>query len=352
LAEEQDNKTEDATGKRKQDAINEGNVPKSMEVAGASVLLFASIYLLFFSSMMFEQIKIMMLYIFSFIGQDITPAVFTTITHTIATTLLYALAPIFILVVILAITANVMQFGFIVVPLKIDFSKIDPINGIKNISSLRKLLEAFKLTAKLSIIIVVMVVIFALVWNDIIAMMDMGLGASMDLILKLTTYFIASILLIIIIFAIIDFFFTRHYYYEQLKMSKQEVKDEYKQMEGDPQVKGRIRSIQMKMSRQRMLKDVQSADVVITNPTHYAVALKYNKKEQNAPKIVGKGIDFLALKIKDIAREHKIPIIENPALARALHDQVEVEQEIPNEFYKAIAEVFTYVYELNQKQKR
>jgi len=351
LADDQE-KTEDATGKRISDARAEGNVPKSMEVSGAAVLLFASIYLLFFSSFMFEQIKVMMLYIFSFIGQDIDSAVFMTISYTIGVTLLYALAPIFILVVVLAIATNVMQFGFIMVPLKIDFSKIDPISGIKNIFSLKKLLEALKLTAKLSIIIVVMVVVFALVWNDIIAMMDMGLGASMDLILKLTTYFIASILLIIIIFAIIDFLFTRHYYFEQLKMSKQEVKDEYKQMEGDPQVKGRIRSIQMKMSRQRMLKDVGTADVVITNPTHYAVALKYNKEEQNAPQVVGKGIDFLALKIKDIAREHKIPIIENPPLARALYDQVEVEKEIPNEFYKAIAEVFTYIYELNKKGKR
>ncbi len=351
MADDQD-KTEDATGKRKQDAINEGNVPKSMEVAGTAVLFFASIYILFFSSFMFEQIKVMMLYIFSFIGQDISPAVFVTITHTIALTLLYALAPIFALVVVLAIAANVMQFGFILVPLKIDFSKIDPISGMKNIFSLKKLLEALKLTLKLSIIIVVMVVIFALVWNDVIAMMDMGISASVDLIVTLTTYFIGSILFIIIIFAIIDFFFTRHYYYEQLKMSKQEVKDEYKQMEGDPQVKGRIRSIQMKMSRQRMLKDVQNADVVITNPTHYAVALKYNKEEQNAPKIIGKGIDFLAIKIKDIAREHKIPIIENPALARALHDQVEIDQEIPSEFYKAIAEVFTYIYELNKKRVR
>jgi flagellar biosynthetic protein FlhB len=351
LAEDQE-KTEEATGKRKQDAINEGNVPKSMEVSGAAVLLFGSIYLLFFSSFMFEQIKVMMLYIFGFIGQDIDSAVFMTITYTLGMTLLYALAPIFALVVVLAIATNVMQFGFIMIPLKIDFSKIDPISGIKNIFSLKKLLEALKLTLKLSIIIVVMVVIFALIWNDIIVMMDMGLSASMDLILKLTTYFVASILLIIIIFAIIDFFFTRHYYFEQLKMSKQEVKDEYKQMEGDPLVKGRIRSIQMKMSRQRMLKDVASADVVITNPTHYAVALKYDKEKQNAPQMVGKGIDFLALKIKDIARENKIPIIENPALARALYDQVELEKEIPNEFYKAIAEIFTYVYELNKKGKR
>lgn len=351
MADDQE-KTEQPTGKKLSDARNEGNVPKSMEVSGAAVLFFASIYLLFFSTFLFEEIQKMMLYIYSFIGKDIDEAVYLSLAHTISSILLYALAPLFILVVVLAIVSNVAQFGFVVTPLKIDFSKIDPISGIKNVFSLRKLLEALKLTFKLIIIFVVMVVIFALVWNDIIAMMDMGLGASMDLILKLTTYFVASILLIIIIFAIIDYLFTRHYYIEQLKMSKQEIKEEYKQMEGDPQVKGRIRSIQMKMSRQRMLKDVASADVVITNPTHYAVALHYKKEEQTAPKVVGKGIDFLALKIKDIARENKIPIIENPALARALYDQVEVEKEIPNEFYKAIAEIFTYVYELNKQGRR
>ena len=351
MADDQE-KTEEATGKRLSDARAEGNVPKSMEVSGAVVLFFASIYLLFFSTFLFEEIQKMMLYIFSFIGKDVDEAVYMSLSYTVSSVMLYALTPLFILVVVLAIVSNVAQFGFVVTPLKIDFAKIDPINGIKNIFSLKKLLEALKLTFKLIIIFIVMVIIFALVWNDIVAMMDMGLGASMDLILKLTTYFVASILLIIIIFAIIDFLFTRHYYFEQLKMSKQEIKEEYKQMEGDPLVKGRIRSIQMKMSRQRMLKDVATADVVITNPTHYAVALQYKKEEQNAPKMVGKGIDFLALKIKDIARENKIPIIENPALARALYDQVEVEKEIPNEFYKAIAEIFTYVFELNKKGRR
>lgn len=348
MAEDQE-KTEDATGKKISDAREEGNVPKSMEVSGAVVLVFASIYLLFFSTLIFEEIQKMMLFIFSFIGKDMDDASYVALSHSVGGTILYALSPLFILVVVLAIASNVMQFGFLTVPLKIDFSKIDPISGLKNVFSFKKLIEALKLTLKLSIIIVVMVVIFALVWNDIISMMDMGLGASMNLILKLTTYFIASILLIVIIFAIIDFFFTRHYYFEQLKMSKQEIKEEYKQMEGDPQVKGRIRSIQMKMSRQRMLKDVAMADVIITNPTHYAVALQYKKEEQNAPKMVGKGIDFLALKIKEIGRENKIPIIENPALARTLYDQVELDKEIPSDFYKAIAEVFTYIYELNKK---
>ena len=197
-----------------------------------------------------------------------------------------------------------------------------------------------------------MVIIFFIVGNDIIAMMNMDLESSIEAMVLLTLYFLLTILLIIIIFAIIDFFFTRHYYFKQLKMSKQEIKDEHKQMEGDPLVKGRIRQIQMKMAKQRMMADVPDADVVVTNPTHYSVALKYDDKKSNAPIVVAKGIDFIALKIQDIARECKIPIIEDPALARALYDQVEVEQEIPDVFYKAIAEIFTYVYNLNGKGKK
>jgi flagellar biosynthetic protein FlhB len=132
-------------------------------------------------------------------------------------------------------------------------------------------------------------------------------------------------------------------------MSKQEIKDEHKQIEGDPIVKGRIRQIQMKMAKQRMMSDVPDADVVITHQTHYAVALKYDNEKSNAPIVIAKGIDFLALKIKDIARESKIQIIEDPALARALYEQIEVEQEIPEVFYKAIADIFTYIYSLNNK---
>ena len=137
---------------------------------------------------------------------------------------------------------------------------------------------------------------------------------------------------------------------KSLMMSKQEIKDEFKNMEGDPHVKGRIRRIQMQMAQKRMMSSVPDADVVITNPTHYAVALKYDNKVDSAPKIVAKGIDFLAIKIKDIAKENKIPIIENPALARSLHDQIEIDREIPSEFYKAMAEIFSYVYELKRKR--
>jgi len=257
--------------------------------------------------------------------------------------------PLFILVLSLAFAFNVMQFGFIFTPIKLKFEKLNPISGFKNVFSMKKVLEAIKLMAKLTIVFLVMYIIVLIVANDILSMMDMGIGASMYVIIKLTSYFIASILLIIIIFAIIDFYFTKHYYIESLKMTKQEVKDEHKQMDGNPEIKGRIRQIQRQMAQKRMMADVKEADVVLTNPTHYAVALKYDKSTGSAPKVIAKGIDFLALKIKDIARENDVPIIENPSLARALYDQLEVEQEIPEEFYKAIADIFSYIYNLENK---
>ena len=349
MADDQE-KTEEPTSKKIEDAKKEGNVPKSAEVPGAAILFFSSIYLLFFAGSAFDEIRKMMLYILSFIGTDLDSTVFYTITYTVISTLLIALTPLFIMVVVFAIAFNVMQFGFIIVPLAIKLEKLNPVSGMKNVFSAKKILEALKLTAKLIIIFIVMLVILMIIKDDILAMMDTQVIGSVAVLIKLTAYFLASILLIIIIFAIIDFFFTRHYYFKQLKMSKQEIKDEHKQMDGDPLVKGRIRQIQMKMSRQRMMKDVSEADVVITNPTHYAVALKYQKDKANAPIIAAKGINFLAIKIKDIARENKVPIIENPAMARALYDQLEVEQEIPSEFYEAVAEIFTYVYELNKKR--
>jgi flagellar biosynthetic protein FlhB len=342
-------KTEEPTSKKIEDAKKEGNVPKSAEVPGAAILFFSSIYLLFFADPVFKELGNMMLYSYSFIGTEMDGKSYYLMVVNIFSELFYVLTPFFILIVLLAVVFNLMQFGFVTAPIKLDLKKIDPISGFKNVFSLKKALEALKLTAKLIIIFIVMLIILALIWDAVLAMMDKEVEESIVAMIELTLYFVLTILLIIIIFAIIDLFFTRHYYFKQLKMSKQEIKDEHKQMEGDPQVKARIRSIQMKMSKQRMMAEVPNADVVITNPTHYAVALQYDEKKTSAPVVLAKGIDFIALKIKDIARESSIPIIEDPALARAIYEQVEVEQEIPEVFYKAIAEIFTYVYNLNGK---
>lgn len=347
MADEQE-KTEEPTSKKIEDAKKEGNVSKSAEVPGAAILFFSSIYLLFFGDPVFLEIQKMMYFIYSFIGQEMDGRTYYAITSTVISTILYALFPLFVLVVLLAVIFNVIQFGFIITPLKIELNKIDPISGFKNVFSMKKAIEALKLTAKLTIIIIVMVIIFGIIWDSVLAMMDKSIRASLDSMIELTLYFLLTILFIIILFAIIDYIFTNYYYIKQLKMSKQEIKDEHKQMEGDPIVKSRIRQIQMKMSRQKMMADVPEADVIITNPTQYAVALKYDSEKSDAPVVLAKGINFLALKIKEIALESKIPIVEDPVLARALYEQIEVEEKIPESFYKAIAEIFTFVYNLNK----
>jgi flagellar biosynthetic protein FlhB len=351
MAGDEDDKTEEATPKKIEDAKKEGNVPKSMEVNGAAILIFGSMYLLFFSGNSLNQIKNMMLYSYSFIGEDLNGHVFYTIGYTTVITLISSLMPLFILVIILTFITNLSQFGFVLNPLKIDLQKLDVIKGLKGLFSAKKALEALKLTFKLTIIVIVMFILFTFTYKAFLSMMDKELHSTISSIIEITGYFLGGILFIIIIFAIIDFYFTRHYFFKSLKMSKQEIKDEFKNLDGDPQVKGRIRKIQMQMAMKRMMSDVPEADVVITNPTHYAIAMKYDNQTSSAPKIVAKGIDFIALKIKDIAKENDIPIIENPALARSIYSQIEIDQEIPSEFYKALAEIFSYVYELKKKKR-
>ncbi len=350
MAGEEEEKTEEPTPKKIEDAIKEGNVPKSMEVVGAATLFFGTVYLLFLSSYSFTEIKKMMIFVYNFIGSEMDGPLYYTISYTATMSVLYGLLPIFALVVILTFIFNWVQFGMIFVPIKLKLETLDPINGLQNVFSFKKAIEALKLSLKLVIIFTVMVILFLLTGDDFLAMMDKELNAAIDAIQTLLIYFLFTILGIIIIFAIIDFYFTRYYYFKSLRMSKQDLRDEFKNMEGDPQVKARIRSIQVQMSRKRMMKNVPEADVVITNPTHYAVALKYDQQKNSAPVMVAKGVDFIALKIKDIARENSVPIIENPSLARALYAQLELDQQIPEEFYKAIAEIFSYVYELKRKR--
>lgn len=343
-------KTEEPTSKKLEDAKAEGNIAKSMEITGAAVLTIGTVYLMFFSSYSLNEIRKLMLFSYGFIGQELDGTVFYAMTSYVVFTLLKVLAPLFALVLIASLVSNIYQFGFIIIPLKFDLQKLDPLKGLKGIFSFRKLIEAIKLTFKLLLIVLVMALIFMLTHKQFLAMMNQETMTTINSMVQLSVYFLSTILLIIIIFAIIDYVFTRHYYMKSLRMSMQDIKDEFKNMEGDPHVKGRIRKIQMKMAQQRMMSSVPEADVVITNPTHYAVALKYDSKVNSAPKIVAKGIDFLALKIKDIAKDNSIPIIENPALARSLYDQIDVDREIPSEFYKAMAEIFSYVYELKRKR--
>jgi flagellar biosynthetic protein FlhB len=350
VAEDQDEKTEEPTEKKIEDAKKEGNVGKSAEVVGSSVLLFGSFYMLFFAGFSYERMMGIMQHSFNQISKGTDSHTIYLITKDIFFEFLAVLSPFFAIAVIFTIITNLAQFGFVTAPLKFDLQKIDPISGMKNVFSMQKLVEALKLMLKLSVVFAALFALFMIYKNDILYMMMSDFSASLDNIFSITIMFILTVLFIIIIFAIIDYYFVMYNYNKKLKMTKQEIKDEFKNMEGDPQVKGRIRSIQMKMARQRMMSDVAESDVVVTNPTHYAVALKYDQTKNKAPQITAKGINFIAAKIKEIALKNDIPVIENPPLARALYNQLEIGESIPQEFYKAVADIFTYVYELRSRK--
>jgi flagellar biosynthetic protein FlhB len=160
----------------------------------------------------------------------------------------------------------------------------------------------------------------------------------------------AAALVVLFVLAVADYLYQRYEFMKKMRMSKQELRDEQKQTEGDPQIKARLRQLREQRARQRMMQAVPEADVVITNPTHYAVALKYDIKKMDAPQMVAKGVDAIAQKIREVAGENKVPIVENPALARALYDSMEIEQTIPREHFKAVAEVISYVFKLKGKK--
>jgi len=350
MADDQE-KTEEPTPKKIEDAKKEGNVAKSAEIVGTLILAFGTLYLLFFSAMTITTIKSIMKYSYSQIPIGIHGI--TNLIGFISTVLkefLFAILPMLVIALLFALLGNWAQFGLIFVPLKLKFDKLDPIKGFGNVFSMKKIVEAFKLMMKLIVVLGAIMAIFYHNYEKILKLALVDIDTALVIIGNLLILFLGTIIFIIFVFAIIDFYFIKYNHIKSLKMSMQEIKDEFKNMDGDPQVKGRIRQIQQEMSRKRMAQDVAESDVVVTNPTHYAVALKYDKEKHNAPIVVAKGVDFLAQKIKEIAKDNNVPIQENVALARALYAQVEVAETIPETFYAAVAEIFSYLQQLNNRK--
>jgi len=339
-------KTEEPTSKKIEDAKKEGNVPKSQDIAGFVTLIVAigAMFALF----MFMGNRIFNLYFYymSLMGKEITKElVFQIGLHSI-TELVFIVMPLALMVAISGIVANVMQFGFIFTtkPLEPNLNKIDPIKGFGKLFSLKKLLDGLKITAKVTIVFIIAFNFLVDFTKELQSVVMYDLKSQFMWLIDKAMILIAVMIILFFVFAILDLMLVRYQYFKDLRMSKQEIKDEYKQMEGDPQVKARIKKLQMEMAQNRMLNDIPTADVVITNPTHYAVALRYDKTKENAPRIVAKGMDNLALKIKEIAREHLIQIVENPPLARELYKSCEVNETIPETLFKAVAEVLAFVY--------
>jgi len=344
-------KTEEPTDKKIEDARKEGNVPKSQDASGVITLFVAILAVLMLFPFMVKHVFLLFQYYFSLIGTPLDKLFMIDIAIVTFKHLLLIIMPLSISVAVAGVVAAIAQFGFLFTTKAImpDFKKIDPIKGTKNLFSMKKLIEGVKITFKAFTTLGVGFWFFFLFITELPTVALFGLGDQLDWLQEKMLIIAFVMLFIIFIFAVIDIIIVRKQYFDGLKMSKQEIKDEAKNMEGDPLIKSKIKQKQMEMSRQRMMSEVPNADVVITNPTHYAVAIKYDNEQSHAPIVVAKGMDNVAQQIKKIARENNVHIVQNPPLARSLYAEVEVDKAIPEALFAAVAEILAYVYKMNGK---
>lgn len=260
----------------------------------------------------------------------------------------------FAIFMVLGIFASVAQTGFVYAPKKLEpnWNKLNIFAAMTQFINMKKIVESLKGIIKITVIAFIGVLVIRPYLEKVNLMPGMETMAILSFIHKIVVLLIFTVVIAVLVIAVADYAYQKYQHLKKLRMTKQEVKDEYKQMEGDPLVKSRIRQVRMERARHRMMDAVPRADVVIVNPTHYAVALEYKMEKMDAPVVVAKGLDNLALRIREIAEGHDIPIVENPPLARALFASVELDQSIPAEHFKAVAEVIGYVMQLKNPQAR
>ncbi len=350
--EDPESKTEEPTERKIGRAREEGNLPSSQEIKTFAMLvgalLMVGILMPWFLPRMGATLRL-------FVEQPHQLSVSKSniqvlLVEVVAQAGIILAVPVLALVV-LAIAASVSQTGFVWTPkkLKISLSQISPIQGVKRMFSLRQLLEFLKGLAKFS---AVGVIVVAILWprlGELKGLMTVGLAGMLAYVREVLIVILVAVLILMLIIAVVDWRYQMFAHRKKLRMTKQEVKDERKQTEGDPQIKRRIARLRVQRARERIMQAVPKADVVITNPTHYAVALQYDMATMAAPVMVAKGVDHLARRIRELAIEHDVTIVENPPLARALYAAVELDQEIPPEHYKAVAEIIGYVMRLKGK---
>ena len=339
-------KTEEPTSKKIEDARKEGNVAKSMEFSGFVILFISALIIIFYLKYVSIDLEKYFAFIASLIGKELTKNLIYQIVIKSFLAFIIILAPVMFTIMIAGVLANVFQTGFLftIKPIMPKLEKINPIKGIKRIFSVKTIVEGIKMTLKVAVAFGVGYYLFLGFLGEIPRLALMNVFEQIRWFSQKAIILIFSMMAVFLVFAIIDFIYQRYSYKKSLRMSKQEIKDEFKQTEGNPEIKAKIRQLQREMSKKRMMAEVPKADVVITNPTHYAVAIRYDKEKEEAPRVIAKGTDNLAIKIKEIAREAGVMIVENPPLARELYKSVEVEEIIPPKLYQAVAEVLAFVY--------
>lgn len=347
-------KTEKATPKKKQDARKKGQVAKSQDLSPA-IALTAFFFLLImlgpgmlstFQNMVTESLV-------TYTGWQVNEENLKVMFMQLSFEAIKIVGPVLGVALLVALLVNYMQVGWLITtePLQMKLEKLNPIEGAKRIFSMRSLVELLKSLLKISAGIYVA---YTILWNSKEQLVQLSLKSIGNVlsytageVVKLGIY----LGLLLFVLAALDYAYQRYEHEKNLRMSKQDLKDEHKQAEGDPLIKGKIRERQRSMAIRRMMQELPKADVIITNPTHFAVAIRYDASEMSAPTVVAKGQDYLALKIREVAKKHRIVTMENKPLARALYSQVEIGQQIPEELFKAVAEVLAYVYKLQGKVK-
>lgn len=342
-------RTEQATPKRRDEARKKGDIPRSRDLTTMMMLMAASVFMLTLGADMLNGITVTMQNLFNR-AADVNiavrelPGIFL---HAIQHILLVML-PFIVTMVMVAIAAPLLMSGwnFSIDAIAFKFEKINPLSGIKRVFGTNGLIEMVKAMLKFAVIAAVAVF---LIWSQMAEIMTIGqgdLGGSLSHAARLIAWTFLLVSAATILIVLVDVPQQLWQYNKKLKMTREQIKQEHKDTEGAPELKSKIRQKQAEMAQRRMMQEVPKADVIVTNPTHYSVALKYDSKNPGAPRVVAKGTEAIALKIREIAQENNIPILETPPLARALYYSTKLNQEIPAGLYKAVAQVLAYVFQL------
>lgn len=350
-------KTEEATPKKKSEARKEGQIPQSKEIGLAAAIIATFAGLRIFGKWMLDNI--MGFTINTIKNHSLNPEIFNqegivSLAMSSLMTLGMVVAPVALISMAIGLVTSYLQVGvlFTTKTLAWKLSRLNPIEGFKRMFSKRSVVELIKSLFKIGVL---GYIVYSYILDEIpniLTSVELEIGQMAAYLGELVFAIAMRIGLALFIMAALDYLYQRYDHNKKLMMSKQEIKEEHKQSDGNPQIKSKIKEKQRQMAMQRMMQEIPSADVIITNPTHYAVGIKYDKDLYDAPYIIAKGQDNLAQKIKEIAKEHKIPVVENKPLARSLYANAEIGQMIPEELFQSVAEVLAYVYSLNKKGVR
>ena len=347
-------KTEDPTSRKLEKAREQGQVPKSMEIPSVFVLLSCATALYFFGFYTYKSLVSVMLDTLSFKTIPVlTKFEIINLYGTNLKQIIIACLPVMVAAVLMGLASNFAQVGFAVSWKAIEpkLTKLNPISGFKEKFSSRALIEFVKSILKITVVFTIVYLSIIGRMDQILLLYDNSIAQIFLFILKVTFSIFFKVCIVMLLIAILDYVYQKWKFLDDQKMTKKEMKDEAKQTEGDPHIKSRIRQLQVEAARKRMMADVPEADVVVTNPTRLAIALKYDKMVMDSPGVVAKGAGPVAENIRKIAKENNVPLVENKELARNLYKEVDIGEQIPSQFFQAVAEVLAYVYKLKGNNK-